>query len=75
MSRSKMTDEQIEQEIAKLKQYNSVKLEKKEARIKYRKRAQLYNLRNMKKRGEDLIAAGITFENIEKMLFSGREED
>lgn len=68
-----LTDEQVEQEIAKLKESEAVSLARKELRLKYRRRQVLYQLRNLEKRGKELIASGITREMLEAM-FSEDEE-
>ena len=66
-----MTDAQVEEEIKRLWDTDAVKLAKKEQQIKYRRRQQLYSLRVMEKHGKELMAQGITFENIEEKLFGG----
>lgn len=63
-----LTDEAVELEIAKLQQSDFVKLARKEARLKYKRRQALYQLRNLEKRGKELAKAGITPENIEAMI-------
>ena len=67
MARTILTDEQVEQEIARLQKSPLVKLARKEERIRYRRRQQLYCLRQFEKRGKELEAAGITFEMLENM--------
>ena len=69
MAKDIMTDEQVEQEIARLMESDLVKLAKKEKRIKERRRQYMYNLRFYEKRGRQLAAEGYTLENItERML-------
>jgi len=63
-----LTDEAVEQEIARLQQSDFVKLARKEMRLKYKRRQALYQLRNLDKRGKELAKAGITPENIEAMI-------
>ena len=41
-------------------------LAEKEIRLKYKRRKQLYNLRALKKRGKELMQAGITYDNIDE---------
>lgn len=53
-----LTDEQVEQEIERLSQSLAVKLARKEARIKYRRRQTMYTLRQLEKRGEQLMMKG-----------------
>lgn len=57
-----LTDEEVEAEIARLTKSEAVKLARKELRNKYRRRQQLYTLRALEKRGEELLDAGITLE-------------
>ena len=69
MAKEIMTDEQVEQEIARLQESELVKLAKKEERIKMRRRQKMYNLRFFERRGQQLAAEGYTLENIaERML-------
>lgn len=63
-----LTDEAVEREIERLTSTDAVRLARKELRLKYRRRQQLYQLRNLEKRGKELMAAGITYENIEEMM-------
>lgn len=63
----KLTDEQVEFEIERLKNDEFVILAKKEERIRYRRRQYLYTLRQYRKKGEELAKAGITMEILEQM--------
>ena len=67
MAKEFLTDEQVEQEIEKLKQSPYVKLARRDARIKYRRRQALYTLRDLEKKGKALSEAGITMEILDKM--------
>lgn len=69
MAKEFLTDEQVELEIARLTASEEVQLAKKEIRIKYKRRQYMYQLRNMEKRGKQLIEDGITMENLEAKLF------
>ena len=69
MSKDFFTDEQVEIEIERLLNSEDVKLAKKEAQIKYKRRQYMYQLRSMEKRGKQLADDGITLENIEARLF------
>ena len=75
MAKDFLTDEQVEMEINRLLHSDAVQLAKKEIRIKYKRRQYMYTLRNMEKRGNQLKADGVTFENIEKKLFGEAVED
>ena len=69
MSKDIMTDEQIEQEITRLKESELVKLAKKEMQIKQRRKKYMWDLRYYERRGRQLAAEGYTLENIaERML-------
>ena len=69
-----LTDEQVEQEIERLKQSPLVKLAKKEEMIRYRRRQYLYKLKGYEKKGKALAEAGITIELLEA-LAKGCDED
>lgn len=75
MAKDWLTDEQVEMEITRLLHTEEVQLAKKEIRIKYKRRQYMYQLRNMEKRGRQLIKDGINIDNIEEKLFGGGEED
>ena len=62
MNNKYLTDEEVEREIEKLTNDPLVALARKEARVKYRRRQYLYQLRNLKKKGKELTKAGITME-------------
>lgn len=73
MARDFLTDQQVEQEIARLLDSEEVKLAKKEQRILYKRRQYMYQLRSMEKRGYELADKGITIDNIESKLFGNTE--
>lgn len=73
-SRSIMTDEEILAEVERLTHSEAVRLARKEQKLIYRARQYLYTLRNLEKRGNELLANGITKDNIEEMLFGEVEE-
>lgn len=69
-------DDQLEQEIARLKQSKYVKLAGKEQSLKIDKRRKaLAQLRWREKRGRQLAEMGITMENMEAMLFQDGDGD
>lgn len=72
----KWTDEQVENEIARLNSSEYVKLARKEQQIKYRRRQTMWTLQYMEARGKHLASEGITRENMEERLFGvcGDEE-
>ena len=65
--RQGLTDEQVEQEIAKLVGSHYVKLARKEEQIRYRRRKYLYTLRQYDRMGRELEQAGVTFEVLQAM--------
>ena len=70
-----LTDEAVEQEIARLQESDFVRLARKEVRLKYKRRQTLYQLRNLEKRGKELAKAGITPANIEAMIAIAESEE
>lgn len=70
-----LTDEQVEQEIERLSASEAVALARREARLKFRRRQRLYQLRDLEKKGKALMAAGITREVLDNMYNSCDEED
>ena len=67
MAKEFLTDEQVEKEIERLTQSPYVKLARKEARIKYKRRQYLYGLRDLEKKGKALAKAGITMDILDKL--------
>lgn len=74
MERDFLTDEAVEREIARLNASEEVKLMEKVIQLRYKRRRRLYNLRNLEKRGRELMAAGITLQNVEEMMLAAEEE-
>ena len=68
MAKEFLTDQQVEMEIERLTNSEEVKLAKKEQRIKYKRRQYMYQLRFYEKRGKELMAEGVTAENIEDIM-------
>lgn len=68
MAKDWMTDEQVEMEINRLTHSEEVQLARMEQRIKYRRRQYLYQLRNMAKRGKQLMEEGICLDNINEVM-------
>ena len=67
MPKDFLTDEQVELEIERLSESPAVMLAKQEQRIKYRRRQYMYQLRYFEKRGKELMAQGITLNNLAEM--------
>ena len=65
MAREFLTDEEVEAEIERLSKSEAVKLARREQRIKYRRRQQMYTLRAYEKRGKQLMAEGVTMEALD----------
>lgn len=75
MRRTFSTDDQIERELEELKQSPYVALARREQRLKYKQRQQLYTLRNLEKRGRELAAIGVTVDTIDEHLAAIEQED
>lgn len=71
MANRGLTDEQVEQEIARLQKSPYVALANKERRVRERRRMYLYSLRQLEKKGRELERSGITPEVLDRM---GRDE-
>ena len=67
MPKDFLTDEQVELEIERLSESPAVMLAKQEQRIKYLRRQYMYQLRYFEKRGKELMAQGITLDNLAEM--------
>ena len=70
-----ITDEQFERELQELKQSPFVALARREQRLKYKQRQQLYTLRNLEKRGKELAAIGVTVDTIDEYLAALEQEE
>lgn len=68
-----LTDEQVEAEIERLSASDAVALARRYQRLKYRRRQFLYQLRDLEKKGNALINAGITREILESMFEDSEE--
>ena len=62
-----ITDESVEEEIARLRQSPYVKLAQKEERIRNRRRHFMHVLRMYEKKGRQLSAEGITLDSLDEM--------
>lgn len=62
-----LTDEAVEEEIAKLRNLPYVKLARKEERIRNRRRQYLYSLRLYEKKGRQLASQGVTMESLDSL--------
>lgn len=74
MAKEFLTDAEVELEIARLLESDTVKLAKAEQRLKYRRRQYLYQLRWMEKLGKELESQGKTLEDI-KSQYNAMELD
>ncbi len=70
-----LTDEEVEIEIERLNASEAVALARREARLKYRRRQRLYQLRDLEKKGKALMEAGITYEMLDAMYQDDEEEN
>ena len=71
MAKVFLTDEQVEDEIERLRNSPLVALARREQRLKYRRRQALYQLRDLEKKGAALMKAGITMEVLNAMYELG----
>ena len=62
-----LSDEEVEQEIERLNRSEAVRLARAEQRRKYRRRQYLYTLRDLERKGKELMAAGITEDLLREM--------
>ena len=69
-----LSDEEVEKEIERLNNTEEVALARREDRLKYKRRQRLYLLRNLYKRGEALMEAGITREILDA-AYAEEEDD
>lgn len=70
-----LTDEQVEQEIERLRQSPLVALARREQRLRYKRRQFLYQLRDLEKKGAALMKAGITMEVLNSLAELGDYDD
>ena len=68
-----LTDEEVEAEIERLNASEAVALARRKARLEYRRRQYLYQLRDLEKKGKALIEAGITREVLDSMYSCDEE--
>lgn len=74
MAKEFLTDEAVEEEIARLTLSDEVRLARRELRLKYKRRQQLYTLRALEKRGRELAEAGVTIDNIDELMHVAETE-
>ena len=70
-----LSDEQVEQEIERLRQSPLVALARREQRLRYKRRQVLYQLRDLEKKGAALMKAGIDMDVLNAMAELGDLED
>jgi hypothetical protein len=70
-----LSDEQVEQEIERLRQPPLVALARREQRIRYRRRQFLYQLRDLEKKGAALMKAGINMEVLNALAEMGEYDE
>ena len=75
MPREFLTDEAVEDEIARLQASPYVKLAKKEERIRYARRQYMYSLRVYEKKGRQLAAEGVTMEYLDGLGSEAEEAE
>ncbi len=67
MPKDFLTDEAVEEEIARLQASPLVKLARKEEAIRYRRRQYMYQLRVYERKGKELAAEGVTLEYLDAL--------
>ena len=72
--KSDLTDEQVELEIERLSKSPLVKLARKEQRLKNARRQNLYTLRYLEKRGQELKDSGVTYEKLDELARMQRND-
>ena len=70
-----LTDEEVEREIERLNASQEVALARREQRLKYKRRQYLYQLRDLEKKGNALLAAGITREVLDALYKNSEAEE
>lgn len=70
-----LTDEQVEQEIERLRHSPLVALARREQRLRYKRRQFLYQLRDLEKKGLALEKAGITMEVLNSLAELGEYDE
>ena len=71
MAKELMTDAEVEIEIERLKESDTVKLAQKERQYLYRRRQYMYTLRWYEKRGKELMAVGVTEKDFADSVDAG----
>ena len=71
MARKILTDAEVEKEIEELRNSPAVSLARLSDRLKYKRRQQLYILRDLERRGREMMAAGIT-RDVLKAMYADR---
>lgn len=74
MAREILTDEQVEEEIARLQNSPHVKLANQERRLRERRRMYLYSLRQLEKKGKALEESGLSLDLLRSMYSPDFEE-
>ena len=69
-----LTDDQVEAEIERLNGSEAVALARREARLKYKRRQYLYQFRDLEKKGNALLEAGITRDVLDALYSTSDEE-
>lgn len=75
MKRTHLSDEQVEQEIARLQRSPYVRLANEEQRLQDRRRMYLLSLQQLEKKGKELERSGITLEVLRNMYGTNSEYD
>lgn len=74
MSKENLSAEQVEAEIAALRDSKYVRLAQYEQRMRNRRRQYLYQLRWFEKKGQELAKNGVTFESLSALESQERDD-
>lgn len=74
MAKDFFTDAEVELEIERLRESEAVKLARREWYVRNRQRQEMYKLRNLEKRGLELMRQGVTFESLDRLAEELDEE-
>lgn len=71
MAKAKYGPEYVETEIARLNKSPAVALARKEENVRYKRQKYMLHLRYLERRGETLMEAGVTMDNIAEWMAGG----
>lgn len=75
MAKAKYGPEYVETEIARLNKSPAVALARKEENVRYKRQKYMFHLQWLERRGEALLEAGVTMDNIAEWMAGGGSLD